>query len=167
MDVISGKLVENTKIVLGGLALLNTAGLAGDYVSMKEYRKVAIIFGLAPASGTDVSAVTVKQAKTVDNSPSTEKALAFTTVYKNGAPGTSDALVEMAVTAGTFNTSAVAALELYVIEIDQADLDINNGFDCIRLAMADPGSVSTPAFCLYVCYGAKQKSATPPSAIVD
>lgn len=163
MDLVNGKFVENAKIVLGGLTLLNTTGLAGDYVSLKGHAKLAVILGFAPASGTDVSAVTVKQAKTVDGLPNmvdtdTEKALDFTRVYKNGDALASDALVETGVTAGTFNTSALAALELFVIEIDENDLDVNNGFDCVRVNATAPGAVSTPAFAAYVLYDAKQTS---------
>ncbi len=165
-----GKLVENAKIVLlGGPVLLNTAGMTGDYVSFKNYRKWLLIFALAPASGTDVAAVTLKQAKTVDNSPVTEKALSFMRMFKNGAPGTSDALVDTAVAGDTFSTSAVAALEMYCIEVDETDLDISNGFDCFRLAVSDPGSVSTPAVAIGIGYGAKFKGPVDimPSAILD
>lgn len=164
-----GRIIDNTKIVLAGLGLLNSGGIAGDRFSMKNYSRVAVVIGLAPASGTDPSAVTLKQSKSVDNSPVTEKALAFSKMYKNGAPGTSDTLVETAVTSDTFSTSALAALELYVIEVDEQDLDIDNGFDCIRVDMTDPGSVSTPAFALYIGYEGKYLGGVDrtPSAITD
>lgn len=164
---LQGLLVENTKIVLSDILLLNTAGLTGDRVSMKGYKRAAVIIALAPASGTDVAAVTMKQSKTVDDSPSTEKALSFSKMWKVADATLADALVQTVVASDTFNTSATAKKELFVIEILDTDLDINNEFDCIRVAIADPGSVSTPATAIYVLYEAKFRAATPPSAIVD
>lgn len=166
----NGRLIDDTKVVLaGGPVLLNTAGIAADYFSMKNYKRCMVIIALTPASGTDVSAVTLKQAKTVDNSPATEKALSFTKVFKNGAPDTSDRLVETAVTNDTFNTSAVAAKELYVIEVMDTDLDVANDFDCFRVNMTDPGSVSTPAVVTYIGYEARNPAdvSRAPSAIID
>ncbi len=162
-----GLLVENTKIVLGDVKLLDGGALATDRVSMKGYERCAVILALDPASGTDVTAITMKQSKTVDNSPSSEKALSFTKVYKNGDTSVSDTLVETAVVANTFNTSNSAKKELFVIEILQTDLDIDNDFDCIALNATDPGSVSTPGAVIFVLYNARYKGATPPTAITD
>lgn len=164
-----GLAVENFKFVNGGgPVLLNTAGITGDYFSLKLYRKILVILALAPASGTDVAAVTLKQAKTVDNSPVTEKALSFSKMWRQ-LPDVSDALVETAVVSDTFNTSATAQKEIFFIEIDETDLDLANGYDCIRLNVTDPGSVSTPAIALYFGYGSKVNAAPAnmPSAIVD
>lgn len=165
-----GRAVDNLALVMaGGPVLLNTAGLDSARVSMKDYARIAFVIGVAPASGTDASAVTLKQSKTVADSPSTEKALSFSKVYKCGAPGTSDTLVETTVTNDTFSTSAAAALELWVIEVNQDDLDTDNGFDCVRVRMSDPGSVSTPAFILAIGYDARFPSdvSRKPSMIVD
>lgn len=162
-----GRLVENIKVALSNLALLNSAAFTGDYASFENYKRIAIIIALAPASGTDTAAITLKQSKTVDNSPATEKALSFTKVWKNSAPGTSDTLVETAVAGDSITTSAAAALELYVIEVMDTDLDINNDFDCVRVAVTDPGSVSTPAVVLMLGYEAKFAGPTPPSMITD
>lgn len=163
----NGLLVENAKIVLGAVGLANAAAIDGDRVSMKDYGRCAIILAIAPASGTDVTAVTLKQSKTVDNSPSTEKALGLTRMWKNADVTLADALVETTVAANTFNTSAAAKTELFVIEIDQNDLDVDNEFDCVRVALSDPGSVSTPVAAIYVLYQPRYSGATPPSAIVD
>ncbi len=167
--VANKKLIEAVKIVtMGGPVLLNTAGITGTRVSMKGYRRLALVISLAPASGTDVSAVTLKQSKTVADSPSTEKALSFTKMYRQ-AIATSDLFTETAVVADTFNTSATAVAETFVIEVDETDLDINNGFDCVRVAMSDPGSVSTPATVLALLYQAKFETAPADqiSAVVD
>lgn len=161
-------LVEQTKIVNGGgPVLLNTAGITGDTVSLKNYNHLTVIVSLAPASGTDTAAITLRQNTNVGNSPANEKALAFSSVWRNGATGTSDALVKTAVTADSVTTSAAAANEMYVIEIDAADLDEAGGFDCVRVNVTDPGAVSTPASVLYILSEPRYAQATPPSAIID
>ena len=161
-------LAEQTKIVNGGgPVLLNTAGIAGDTVSLKHYNHLTAIVSLAPASGTDTAAITLKQNTNVGNSPADEKALAFSWVWKNGATGTSDALVKTAVTANSITPSGAAANEMYVMDIDAADLDVANGFDCVRVDVTDPGSVSTPASVIYILSEPRYAQATPPSAIVD
>lgn len=150
------RMIDDMKIVpMGGPVLLNTAGITGTRVSMKNYSRLAILLQVTPASGTDAAAVTLKQSKTVADSPSTEKALSFTKVYKCVS---GDTWAEVAVTNDTFSTSAAAVAESFLIEIDENDLDINSGFDCVRIAVADPGSVSTPATAVGFLYQSKVKT---------
>jgi archaellin len=161
------RMIDEMKIVpMGGPVLLNAAGITGVRVSMKNYSRLGILLQVTPASGTDPAAVTLKQSKTVADSPSTEKALSFTKVYKCVS---GDTWAEVAVTNDTFNTSNAAVAESFFLEIDENDLDVNNGFDCVRINVADPGSVSTPAVATGFLYQAKFKSAvaTQPSSIVD
>lgn len=160
-------LVQETKIVSGGgPVLLNTAGIAGDYVSMKNYNHLTVIVGLTPASGTDTAAITLKQNTNVGNSPADEKALAFTRAWRCPVSTSVDALTETTY-ASSITTSAAAAQEMFVLEVDGADLDVANGFDCVRADITDPGAVSTPAFVLYILSEPRYAQATPPSAIVD
>lgn len=165
-----GKLVESSKIVLGQLALLNTAGFttsaAADYVSMKKYDHLVVIIGLAPASGMDTAVITLKQATDVDNSKLDEKALAFTSAWRCPYSSIMDALTETTY-ASSITTSAAAEAELFVLEVDSQDLDLAGGFYCVRADVTDPGSVSTPAFCLYILSGCRYQSEPLPSAIID
>jgi len=165
MDLIQGRLEESVKPIMmsNGVVLLNSGAITGDYVSFKEYRRCSVIIALTPASGTDVSAVTLKQAKTVENSPVTEKELPFTRM-KRYTPGTSEDPVETVVVGNTFNTSAAAVSEMFQIDVDENMLDINNGFDCFRVNVTDPGSVSTPAVVLGLMYEAKHKPDPLPAA---
>jgi len=165
--MLNGLLVENAKIVVGAIGLANAGAIDGDRVSLKNYGRVAIILAIDPGAGTAATAVTLKQSKTVDDSPSTEKALEFTKMWKNANNAASDTLVETAVAANTFSTSVAAASELFVIEVKADDLDVANGFDCVRIALSDPGSDSTPVAVIYVLYEPRYSGATPPSAIVD
>ena len=75
-------LVQETKIVSGGgPVLLDTAGITGDYVSMKNYHHLTVVVGLTPASGTDTAAITLKQASDVAGTG--EKSLDFTRAWRN------------------------------------------------------------------------------------
>lgn len=168
MDLIQGRLEESVKPIMmsTGVVLLNAGAITGDYVSMREYRRCSVILALTPASGTDPAAVTLKQAKTVENSPATEKALPFTRMLRY-TPATSENPVETVVTGDTFNTSAAAVSEMFQIDVDENMLDINNGFDCFRINVADPGSVSTPAVVIGLMYEAKNKTNPLPEALVN
>lgn len=158
-------LVQEKKIVMGGgPVLLNTAGLAGDYVSMKNYNHLTVIVALTPASGTDTAAITLKQASDVAGTG--EKALAFTKAWRCPVSTSVDALTETAYSS-SITTSATAVQELFVLEIDAPDLDVANGFDCVRVDITDPGSVSTPAVAIYILGESRFAQATPPSPIVD
>lgn len=161
------KLAEIAKIVCGNLSLANALAIDSKYISMKNVERVAIVIGLAPASGTDACAITLKQSSSVANSPAVEKALSFTTVKKCTDFTTLDTLTDTDVTANSITTSAAAAKELYVIDIKASDLDVANGFDCLRVAISDPGSVSTPAFVLYIAHPIRFGANDPPTLIAD
>lgn len=159
-------LAEQAKIVLGAIGLANAGATTGDYVSMKNYNHLTVILAIAPASGTDTAAITMKQATNVGNTLSDEKALTFTSMWKNADNSLTDTLVKTTV-ASSITTSAVAKSELFVIEIDAADLDVANGFDAVRVDVTDPGAVSTPLCAIYILSQARYAQATPPSAILD
>lgn len=159
------RLIDNSKIVTGiaPVAMATTAGDA-DYVSLKNFESVSII--LSVKNGTTVTgcAVTLKQATAVAGT--SEKALAFSKMWANIDAGASDTLVETAVASNTFTTDTTNSKDLlYVMEVDASDLDVANGFDCVRLdglLMANAvGSVT------YVLNGPRYASSLAVSAIVD
>lgn len=161
-------LVENTKINVGAIVLANTGDNSGKPVSMKLYKHLTVIVAIQPASGTDTCAITLKQATAVGNfGGASEKTLAFTDVWKNGDLTASDTLVRTAVVANSVTTSALAAKELYVFEIDAETLDISNDYDCVNVHVTDPGSVSTPMCITTILSEPKYSSSTLPSATID
>ena len=105
------------------------------YVSLKNSPHATIIIQTgAWAGGT--AAVTLLQATAVAGT--SNKALSFTEMYSNTAAPTVATLARVAVTSDTFTLST--ANTIYVIEVDAASLDVSNGFDCLCVHVATPGS---------------------------
>lgn len=159
------RLTDIAKVVTGiaPVAMATTAGDA-DYVSLKGYKSCSIILSVKNGSTVTGCAVTLKQATAVAGTG--EKALAFTKMWANIDAAASDTLVETAVTSNTFTTDATNTKDLlYVMEVDATDLDVANGFDCLRLdglLMANAvGSVT------YILNGPRYSSPLAVSAITD
>lgn len=158
-------LIDTCKIVTGiaPVAMATTAGDA-DYISMKGFKRCTIILSVKNATTVTGCAVTLKQATAVAGT--SEKALAFTKMWANIDAGASDTLVETAVTSNTFTTDTTNSKDLlYVMEVSETDLDVANGFDCVRLdgllMAAAVGSVT------YVLSGSRYASGIAVSAITD
>lgn len=131
-------LVENAAIEVGAVPIDTTgAAVTGDYVSMKGFDHLTIIIQQgAWAGGTP--AVTLKQATNVGNTLSDEKALSFSWRWTKVAL-TGTTYTKTPVSSDTFNLPATANT-INVIEVDAASLDGDNGFDCVRVAIASPGA---------------------------
>lgn len=153
-------LVEATKIVWAAAPKdITGAGLAGDYVSLKNARKLCIILQSgAWAGGT--SAVTLTQS--TDNAGGSTAALAFSYQYV-GTGLTSDTLVKTAVTSDTFNISA--ANKIHVIEVLASDL--TDGYCYVKCDAATPGSNADLLSMTYILYGLSylERPGTMPSVI--
>lgn len=157
------RLVESTKIV-AGLCPITPSTSTPDYVSMKDYRHFTAIIQVDNATTVTGSAITLKQATAVAGT--SEKALAFTKVWANTDIDASDALVETVVTSNTFTTDATNNKNLmYVIEVDASELDMANGFDCIRVGTGN--ATAAVVSVTYILSQPRYKGTTPPTAIVD
>ncbi len=159
------RLTDNKKIVTGlAPVLMATTGGDADYVSLKGYESLSIILSIKNATTVTGTAITLKQATTVAGG--SEKALAFTKMWANIDAGASDTLAETAVTSNTFTTDTTNSKDLlYVMEVDASDLDVANGFDCVRLdgllMNAAVGSVT------YILNGPRYASPLAVAAITD
>lgn len=157
------KLVEKIGIETGVLPKdITGAAQVGDWISLKDYQHATVIIQQgAWAGGTP--AVTLEQATAVAGT--SNKALAFSKRWtKVGVSGTT--FVETAVTSNTFNLPAVANT-INVLEIDAADLDTDNGFDCFNVNIATPGSNADLLSVTYLLHGARYPQAVMPDAKVD
>lgn len=160
------RLTDIAKIVLGSpiIGALATTNGDCDYVSLKGYSGCTILIQVDNATTVTGAAITLKQATAVAGT--SEKALAFDTMFANVDTGATDTLVETAVTSNTFTTDTTDNKNLmYVVEVDASDLDVANGFDCLRvdsLLMANAVGVVT-----YILHGARHASPISISAITD
>ena len=156
--------VENAKIVQGVFPQACTS-IAGDWVSLKNYRHLTILIHLDVASGTASGAVTLDQATAVAGTGT--KTLAFTKMWANEDTSASDALVETAVTSNTFNIGGATKPMLYVIEVEADTLDVENDFDCVQVDIA---TIANANVCVeYILSQARYsgQSSAMPSAIID
>ena len=165
---LSARLDEQITPVVAAAGLLLTSTL-GDttYVSMKDHAGCMIVISIADGTTVTGTAVTLKQATAVAGT--SEKALAFTRMLANTDYGASKALTETAVTSSTFTTQAVNSKDsLYVIDVKASDLDVTNGFDCLRVdATGHAATASRGAVVLFLLYGKRYSGSTPVQAIAD
>jgi hypothetical protein len=159
-------LTDVAKLVMGSpiIGALATTNGDCDYVSLKGYDRATIIILVDNAATVTGAAITLKQATAVAGTD--EKALAFSSMRANVDCAAGDTLTDTAVTSNTFTTDTTDNKNLmYVIEVAASDLDVANGFDCIRvdsLLMANAvGAV------MYALHGARHASPQAISAIVD
>lgn len=155
--------LHETHAIVTGLAPITPSTSTPDYVSLKGTIKFTAVIVVDNATTVTGSAITLKQATTV--AAGGEKALAFTLMWANVDTAAADTLTETAVTANTFTTAAVDNKNMiYIIEVDPADLDKDNNFDCIRVGAAD-----ATAAVLSITYFSelKHKRALPLTQITD
>lgn len=144
-------LSEQVKFVEGLLGVVPSSSTP-DYVSLKNYERIAVIILQKNATTVTGSAITLKQATAVAGT--SEKALSFTKAYRNVDTGAGDVLSEFTVSSDTFTTQAVDSKNaMYVIEVKAEDLDVNNGFDCIRAGTGNATAATITV--LYALFGAK------------
>jgi hypothetical protein len=133
---------------------------AFDYVSMKNWSHATCVIQLGVTGAA--SAVTFSQA--TDVAGTSAKSLGFSKAWRNTtATGASDTLTEFAVSSDTFSTATGDGL-MYVIEFDAEDLDVDGGFDCLTVAMADPAA-ATMVNILWIMSGGRYIAETPATAI--
>jgi len=128
------------------------------YVSLKGYDRLAVIIDVTNATTVTGGAVTLQQAQAVAGTG--EKPLAFARMLANTNVASSQALVETAVTNNTFTTLTTDSRRLrYVIDVKASDLDVANGFDCVRLDVT--GMASATGSVSYILYGPKYSGFSP------
>jgi hypothetical protein len=177
--MINNLFVETHQVCLANIPVaMNTAGLAGDYLSFKNYGRIAIVFIKAVGTNGDDPTITVLQAKTVAGGSS--KALNITRVDKKQAAPNLLAVGQYTTSTSaspashdTFSTNTWTNSDLaeqaavVVIEYKAEDLDIDNGFCCITATVADVGTNAQLGAMLMIGLDPKFGVDPLPSAIVD
>jgi hypothetical protein len=162
-------LVEATQIVAGIIPVdMSAAANNGDWVSLKNYDRCSIVVFKAAGTAGDDPVLTVRQAQDVSGTGA--KALNFTRIdAKVGAQtgiGVFTTVTQAA--ANTYTDAASAeAQAIFVIEFQAADLDVQNGFDCLQVQIPDIGANAQLGCALYILRNPRYAGAALPSAIVD
>lgn len=171
--MIGPKLLERFQIVEGFPPVnLATAANNGDYISLKNYRRVVVLFHSGVGTAGEDPTLTIEQAK--DVAGTSVKALNFTTIYRKQAATDLSAIgvwTKTTQAAANTYTEATAAEQsaLWAVEFEADELDVANGFDCIRATVADVGAGAQSGSLHYILGDARYQSAAEDmlSAIVD
>ncbi len=135
-----------------------------DYISTKNVRHVTAVIQVLNTTTVTGSAIALFQATAVAGT--SEKALAFDTVWRNVDCNAADGLAKTAVASNTFTTNATNSKQLlYVIEIPASSLDTNNGFDCLRVGTGDATNATVSV--TYILEPREINSVGTPTAITD
>lgn len=145
---------------------------AGDYVSFKNYqRATVIVLTGAGTAGEDVT-VTVNQATAVAGTGAKVATILDRVYRKQGATALSAVgqwTLDEQTIASTWTNLTNAENELLLcFDVLPEMLDMDNGFDCFNISIADVGAGAQLGMALYIMRGARGGSGESlPSAIVD
>ena len=167
------RLIDNAQIVSGFVPVDTQDGAnTGDVVSLKNYRRLTVIFFKAAGTAGDDPVLTFEQG--TDVAFGTSKNLATIDEYwsKQGAAltaiGTFTRNTQTASQTVELDGTSAEEQGLYIFEIEVSDLDVDNGYDCVRVTVADTGSAGEQIACmLYILGEPRYGAATMPSAIAD
>lgn len=141
----------------------------GDWVSLKYYDHVGVLFFGAPGAAAEPATISIQQA--TDTGATAAKALNFTTVYVKQATTNLQGTGQWTkVTQSSSNSYALGSgangdkAAMVMIEFNSEDLDIENGFNYLRIQVPDVGSTIQRAGALYIL--GKPRYTPPPSALV-
>ena len=154
-------LPETMNIVSGVAAVvkdLAASATATVWVSLKQYERGTILIAKAAGTAGDDPTITLLQAQAIAGTGS--KALAipsgvYTKRHASTLPTTWT--LEAASTSNTFTSATLAEeLALIAIPVRGENLDVDNGFDCVGISIADTGSAGTQnAVVLFLLDGAR------------
>jgi hypothetical protein len=147
-----------------------TAANDGDWVSLKDYQAVGILFFGAPGASAEPATITLEQA--LDVSGGSGKALTITRYHKKQAAtnlqGTGTFTVTTQTAAATVALGSGAdgdKAAIIGIWIKSEDLDVDGGFDCVRARVADVGLTSQIGAIVYLL--CNPRNTPPPTALAN
>ncbi|MCW5695793.1 MAG: hypothetical protein KIS96_03550 [Bauldia sp.] len=173
-------LAEAVNLCQGFLPVDMAAGANdGDYISLKNYRRCAVILFKEPGVAGNDPVITLTQALNVAGSGTT-KPLTVQRVWKKQAATNllavgqytkstpADPAANDTFSTNTWTNSDLAEQAgIIIVEVMAEDLDIANGYDCFKAAIADVGTAGQVGALLYALYDPKFQSDPLPSGIVD
>ena len=166
------RLIDETQIVAGFVPVdMQTGTNNGDYVSLKNYRQCAIVLFKGIGTAAQDPVVSFWQASAVAGGD--EKVLTKCTGYhmKQGADlslvGEFTEVTQSVAATCTLNATSAESSGIYVFSFSGSDLDVENGFDCLRASVADVGNAAQLGCMLYLLSEPRHACETMPSAIID
>ena len=160
------KLVEQTQIVAGFVPLDLQTQRDGDFVHLRDFNHLTVIFYKGTGTDGDDPQVTLQQA--TDNAGTGVKALNFTEIWrKQGADVQTVAQFTKTTqsAANTYTNTDGHQQAIWVLEIDADMLDVDGGFKYVRLTLNDTGTNAQLGCVLYVLSEPRFAEATPPTAL--
>ena len=125
---------------------INNVSTNGLWVSMKNYGHIQMVVQCGVINGSSTGfPVSVAQGTTVAGAGA--KAVAFSNYWANGIEG--DIWTNTACS-DYFTVTATSDQKMFVIELDAAALDVDNGFDCVHLVFGLPSAHSAIVNAFYV-----------------
>lgn len=159
------RLIDRLKFVLGFPPAVPTSATPA-YVRLDNYNHVTIVLaGVNGGSGVTPTAVSLQQATSVGGAGA--KPLGFARCFATPDTAAGDASADTPVASNTFTATGAASKSwVYVIEVDATTLDVNNGYDCLQVALGNAAAQTVSA--TYLLSGARVGGnvATFPSAIL-
>lgn len=155
-------LIQSAQIVQVFPPAADAAGRTGQYLSMKNAGKALIIVHIAQGNAATV-AVNLLQAQDVSGTGS--KALVATQLAVNLDESVSDLLTAQA-PASTYTTDAAVKNKIVVFEVDEAALDVANGFRTVTVQTGASNAANVTA-AVFIGYADRYAGATQVSAIVN
>lgn len=152
---------ERFKIVTGSPVATTNGGITGDYISLKNARRVIIIAELLQAVG-HATALGVNVATDVAATGAAAMT-ALMPIWKNVDVSASDTLAK-ATDAASIAAAATVKNQLLVMEVLPERLPA--GYDCIAATLSDSSQATNFATITYLIE-TKYPQATPPAAITD
>lgn len=144
----------------------------GDWVSLKNAQGVTIVVFKGAGTAGDDPAITIEQATAVAGTNGKVLNAVVDYYTKQGTLTGVGTWTKTSQTADELIQGDATSAEsegLYVVSIEADQLDAANGFDCVRVRIADTGTNAQLGCALYLLYGLRNKQAPEnlPSAIVD
>ena len=146
---------------------LQTGANDGDYVNVKNFSRIGVLFVSGVGTAADDPTLTIEQA--TNNSGGSVQALNFTVIFRKQAAtnltGTG-AWTRTTQTAANTYTNGTAAEEslMWYVEFDEKELDVADGFDHIRATVADIGANAQPGYIMYI---GKPKYPSAPESVIS
>lgn len=154
---------------------LATAANPGDWVSLKNYKSAWIVFHSGVGTAGEDPVVTLLQASDVSGTGSKPLNINTNRIFKKQAATNLASTGQFSsaaagVTANAWTDATAAEQELILaIGVEADELDVDNGFDCVSISVADVGTNAQIGSAYYILGEPRyQAQATSlPSAIAD